>query len=103
MGSCVIVSALYLSFVAWNKSPIIFTLGLTIALMVVISYNLTFFVNPGIPNRDLSIYDSAYLKGIINDPSKFCADCKIVKPPGEDIVHCSECNLCVIGNAIIRI
>jgi hypothetical protein len=26
-----------------------------------------------------------------------------VKPPGEDIVHCSECNLCVIGNAMTRI
>jgi len=90
------ITYLYLCFM-WKYSTLGFTLGFIITITQFITYHMTCFLNPGIPNRDLSRYDQAFLAEIYKDNRRFCAICNLVKQEGSFIVHCQECDVCVEG------
>jgi len=62
------------------------------------SFTLTAFLNPGVPDRNLSKYSADYIENQIKTKSlAFCSRCKIMRDPTSHTQHCGDCDLCVEG------
>lgn len=69
------------------------SVGWAIYLSQFFSYTYTFLKNPGLPDKSMSIsqYKDKEFKG------KICNECGIVVLQGMRIMHCDDCNVCIIG------
>lgn len=76
-----------------NAGYIVKTIGWIIYLLQISSYTYTFLANPGLPDRSLSlqIAENKEING------KICEKCGIIIPKGQGVVHCDDCNVCIIG------
>ena len=61
----------------------------------IISFSITFLINPGIPKRDY--YRKKFEKEYKGDFSKLisCDKCNITIPKSLNIGHCIYCNICI--------
>lgn len=69
-------------------------IGLLVYLLQIISYSYTFLVNPGLPDKSMSIEMNSEKTNL-----KICHRCGIVILPNMKINHCEDCNVCVVGKA----
>ena len=92
---CSFISIGYLCFFYYFWSNISFFLkiiGIIVLLLFVISYSLTFLINPGIPK-----YDENAIMGQPKEKYRFCNYCKIWTNMEKNTAHCFDCNVCVEG------
>ena len=73
---------------------IIRNIGVLIFIIQIISYNIVFLINPGLPEKDLWIenYNSNDLGNY-----RICSICKVIMRDEDEIEHCDDCNVCIIG------
>lgn len=69
-------------------------LGWIIYLFQISSYTYTFLINPGLPNKEMSISNYENKENVT---IKVCERCGIVIKPGERTYHCDDCGICIIG------
>ena len=69
-------------------------IGFFIFVIQIISYNILFLINPGLPDKDLWIenYKSNELGNY-----RICSICKVIMRDEDEIEHCDDCNVCIIG------
>ena len=68
---------------------------IVILVLEVLSYTLTFLINPGMVMP--KVISKETLNLIKNDNNKYCKICKIQKFSKRKIHHCKHCNVCVEG------
>lgn len=84
---------LFFTFLWQNSNGIIFSFGIIICAVQIISYIYTVVVNPGLPKQE-------YERLIFEDESKNfrqCKDCKLWINTEERTFHCYECEVCIEG------
>lgn len=85
-----------LLYVALSESnETIRLIGWILYFLQVGTYTYTFLVNPGLPDKSMSI--SRLENKEIDSSVKICDKCGIVIPPGKGITHCDDCEVCIIG------
>lgn len=79
--------------------------GLIIWMIQAISHLTTSLINPGIPSRHN--YLPEYIKENKIDLNKknpdlqICRLCNIIVHKYDNVSHCEECDLCIIGNILV--
>ena len=83
----------------WNYINIfVRSLGLFLSFYQIFSYLICSLMNPGIPPKELWIEN--YFKNKENfgqSMNKICKECKIIMRLSDKIVHCDDCNMCIMG------
>ena len=69
------------------------TLGLIIYIFQILSYFLSFSLNPGVVIRNSQDLVNKTLIDV-----KICAICRIFQDPNLKISHCKECDICIEGH-----
>lgn len=77
-----------------NSSDFIRIVGWVIYFSQIFSYTYTFLVNPGLPNKSMSL---SKFEGRDSSAVKICDKCGIIVELGKGIVHCEDCGVCIIG------
>ena len=91
--SFIIIGFLSFFYYFWNHIGFLLKIfGIFILLSFVISYTITFLINPGIPK-----YDENAILGEPREKYRFCNLCKIYVNMDENTGHCFDCNVCVEG------
>ena len=60
---------------------------------------ITFFINPGIPDKSLWLEN---FKAEDLGEYKICEICKIVMKNEDNTEHCEDCNICVVGKSYFK-
>ena len=83
----------------WNYINIfVRNFGLFLSFVQISSYLTCSLMNPGIPPKELWIEN--YFKNKNNfgqNMHKICKECKIIMRISDKIVHCDDCNMCIMG------
>lgn len=86
-------------FIFWDKlSNVLFMIGIGLYILQFMSYSYTSLINPGLPNKEQQI---AKLPKKMNDEYRFCDQCLIKSKTEENVFHCLECNVCILGIILI--
>lgn len=83
---------LYLALV--NANSTLKIVGWLIYFIQLSSYSYTFLVNPGLPNKQMSLTN---FENKDSSSIKICERCGIVVNKGDKTYHCDDCGVCIIG------
>ncbi len=80
-------------------------IGNTLYVIQVISQIYTTIINPGIPHRNNyisdevmdTLYQNMRLNNVNFDKYRICRQCNILVNIEQQITHCDECDICIIG------
>lgn len=82
-----------MTFILKNESPILKVISWIIYICQIVSYTVTFSANPGIPDTSMSINNESNK----NFKGSICKRCGICIPKGKRVVHCDDCDVCIVG------
>jgi len=74
-----------------NLNKLVLFFGILIYIAQSTSYFLTVVVNPGLAKRKINMK----VQDLKN--ARICSICNVVQNPGENTVHCYDCNICIEG------
>ena len=69
-------------------------IGFLIFGIQIFTYNILFLINPGLPEKDLWIEN---FKSNELGNYRICSICKVIMRDEDEIEHCDDCNVCIIG------
>jgi hypothetical protein len=66
-------------------------------IFYIVSFFVLVLINPGIPKKEHYAYDYFLrIKSRLKDMQK-CSKCNIIVPKSYKVIHCSICDICIIG------
>lgn len=91
--SFVFIGYMFFFYYFWNNLGFYLKIiGIIVLATFIVSYTITFLINPGIPK-----YDENAIMGQPREKYRFCNLCKIWVNMDENTGHCFDCNVCVEG------